>query len=86
MPQDSVSIGLGSSHEMVAKYPTLRFEGTVAFKDVAGKERTQRFRCSADEQRSRLTFDQELPKTLHELQKLPEELDKIRKAIESFKE
>jgi hypothetical protein len=53
---------------------------------VAGKERTQRFRCSADEQRSRLTFDQELPKTLHELQKLPEELDKIRKAIESFKE
>jgi hypothetical protein len=81
MPQDSVSIVLGTSLEMVEKYPSLRFEGTVAFKDVAGKERSQRFRCSADEYRSRLTFDQELPKTLHELQKLPEELEKIHKAI-----
>jgi hypothetical protein len=86
MPHDSVSILMGRSNELVRKYPTMRFEGTVEFKDVAGRKRAERFRCSADEHRSRLTFDQELPKTLYELQKLPEELEKIHKAIQSFRE
>ena len=85
MPQDSVSIPLGTNHEMVKKYSLLRFEGTTTFKDAAGKERTQRFRCSADEHRNRLTFDRELPKTLHELQKLPDELAAIRTAVEQIK-
>jgi hypothetical protein len=43
---------------------------------------TQRFVCSADEHRKRLTLDDELPKTLHELQKLPEKLTDIFKAID----
>jgi hypothetical protein len=81
MPHDSVSVLVGRPHELVQKYPTLRFEGTLEFKDATGKRRTQRFVCSADEHRKRLTFDDEMPKTLHDLQEIPEKLTEICKAI-----
>lgn len=86
MPQDSVSILIGRSGELVKKYASMCFEDSVAFKDVAGKKHTQRFRCSANEHRKRLVHDEELPYTLYELQKLPKELAEIRKAIESFRD
>ena len=82
MPHDSVSVLVGTALEIVQKYPILRFEGTLEFKDATGKRRTQRFVCSADEHRKRLTFDDEMPKTLHELQRLPEKLTDICKAIQ----
>ena len=81
-PHDSVSVLVGTALEIVQKYPILRFEGTLEFKDVTGKRRTQRFVCSADEHRKRLTFDDEMPKTLHDLQKIPEKLTEICKAIQ----
>jgi hypothetical protein len=82
MPHDSVSILMGGAHDVLEKYPTMRFEGKLEFKDVTGKHMTQRFVCSADEHRKRLTFDDEMPKTLHDLQKLPEKLMDICKAIQ----
>lgn len=82
MPHDSVSVLVGRTHELVRKYPTMRYEGTLEFKDVTGKHRTQKFVVSADEHRKRLTFDDEMPKTLHDLQKLPEKLTDICKAIQ----
>jgi hypothetical protein len=81
MPHDSVSILVGRPHDLLQKYPTMRFEGTLGFKDATGKYRKQRFICSADEYRKRLTFDNEMPRTLHELQKLPKELTEICAAI-----
>ena len=81
-PHDSVSIFVGTAHEVLEKYPTMRFEGKLEIKDVTGKHITQRFVCSADEHRKRLTFDDEMPKTLHDLQKIPEKLTEICKAIQ----
>jgi hypothetical protein len=81
MPHDSVSLLVGVAHEVFEKYPAMRFEGTVEFKDVAAKQRTQRFLCSADGHRHGLTFDNELTRTLYELQKLPKELTDICAAI-----
>lgn len=86
MPHDSVSIVMGGAHDVLEKYPTMRFEGNLEFKDATGKHMAQRFVCSADEHRKRLTFDDEMPKTLHELQKLPEKLTDICKAIKSVSE
>jgi hypothetical protein len=82
IPHDSVSVLVGRPHELFKNYPTMRFEGTVEFKDVTGKHMKQRFLCSADEYRNRLTFDDEMPKTLHDLQKLPDKLTDICKAIQ----
>jgi hypothetical protein len=86
MPNDSSSVLVGRSGELVKKHPTFYFGGSAEFKDAAGKKHVHRFRCSADEHRSRLVHDEELPYTLHELQKLPKHLTEIRKAIENLKE
>ena len=82
MPHDSTSVLVGRPHELFKKYPTMRFEGTVEFKDVAGNSRSQRFLCSADEHRNRLVFDDEMVKTLRDLQELPDKLTDICKAIQ----
>lgn len=85
IPQDSASVMVGRPNELFKKYPMMRFEGTVQFKDAAGKTRSQRFVCSADEHRKRLVHDEELPRTLYDLQKIPQELAEIRKVIEEFR-
>jgi hypothetical protein len=82
MPRDSVSVLVGVAHDLLEKYPAMRFAGKLEFKDVTGKRITQPFVCSADEFRNRLTFDDEMPKTLHDLQALPEKLTDICKAIQ----
>jgi len=81
MPQESVSVNMGRPHELFKKYPKMRYEGTVEFKDVTGIRIRQEFICSADEHRSRLVHDDEMPRTLYDLQKIPQELAGIRKAI-----
>jgi hypothetical protein len=81
MPQDSVSVNLGRPHELFKKYLDMRYEGAVDFEDVTGRRISQKFICSADEHRSRLVHDDEMPRTLYDLQKIPQELAEIRKAI-----
>lgn len=84
VPQGSVSVLIGRPHELLLKYPVMRFEGTVEFKDVTGKHMTQRFICSADEYRNSLTHDDELVKMFFELQQIPKQLDEISSAIKGI--
>lgn len=81
VPHESVSVLVGRPHELFNKYPAMRFEGIVECKDVTGKHMTQPFICSADEHRSRLVHDDELPRTLYDLQQIPKRLDGIADAI-----
>jgi hypothetical protein len=81
MPHESASIMAGRPSELFKKYPEMRFEGTIEFKDVVGKRRTQRFVCSADEHRKRLFHDDEMVRTLYDLQQIPKKLDDISEAI-----
>jgi len=81
MPQASASMNVGRPHKLFQKYKTMEFGGTVEFKDVEGTEYKQRFKCSADEHRASLTYDDEMTRTLYDLQKLPKGLDVIAKAI-----
>jgi hypothetical protein len=81
MPQASASINVGRPHELFKTYKVMQFSGIVEFKDVEGTEYKQRFKCSADEHRASLTYDDEMTRTLYDIQKLPKGLTDIAKAI-----
>lgn len=80
-PQDSVSVMVGRPQQLFQKYSTMRFEVTFEFRDAAKKKMRAAFVVSADEHRKRLVHDDELPKTLYELQQIPGKLDEIGKEI-----
>ena len=85
-PQASVSVNVGRPRELFKKYPTMRFEGTVRFKDVTRRDISQPFVCSADEHRRGLVHDDELLRTLYDVQQIPKELKKIDKAIQDLRQ
>ncbi|MDR3792005.1 MAG: hypothetical protein P4L03_01370 [Terracidiphilus sp.] len=84
LPQESVSTLVGGSLDMVRKLSMSRFEGTCRFKDASGKHYRDRFICSVDGFQRQQTFDNELPKTLHDLQKVPDGLSKIAERLEKL--
>jgi len=85
MPQGSASVNIGRPHELFRKYPSMRYEGTVEFKDIGGRLIKREFVCSADEHRSQLVHDDEMLRTLYDLQKVPEKLAEIKTAIEKIR-
>ena len=60
------------------------YSGTVEFKDGAGKKRNHKFHLDADCLKGTPMHDEEGPKTHYELQKLPDELAKLRKSIDAI--
>ncbi len=85
VPQQSASVLLGVPQKLFEKYEAMEFAGTLGFKDAAGKRWEHRFRVSADEHRERLVHDDELPRTLYDVQQIPKALDEISKAIQSLR-
>lgn len=82
LPQDSVSTLIGTSTEFVKKLSDCQFEGECSCRDATGKKHVQKFICSVDGSQKQLVHDKELPKTLYELQKLPEEINRIARILE----
>ncbi len=80
-PDQSVSTLVGAAHELVQKYASLRFEGHVEFRDAKNRRTRQGFVCTTQEHGKRLVHDEELPKTLYDLQKIPGQLEKITQAL-----
>lgn len=60
------------------------YTGTLRFKDCLGKERRHKFYLDADCLKGTPTYDEEGLKTHYELQKLPGELEKLRKSIDAI--
>ncbi|MBL8232270.1 MAG: hypothetical protein JNL98_27490 [Bryobacterales bacterium] len=81
MPAASASINVGRPHELFKKYKAMQFSGVVEFRDVNETKYQQGFKFRADEQRASLTYDDEMTRTLYELQKLPNRLEVIAKAV-----
>lgn len=77
LPQESVSTLIGTSHDNVRRLAETQFAGECHFKDGSGKKFRQKFICSVDASQHQLIHDHELPKTLRELQSIPEELSRI---------
>jgi hypothetical protein len=85
LPQESVSTLVGASSKMVREFSNTRFEGECQFKDSNGKTFRQKFICSVDASQQQLVHDNELPKTLRELQDIPKELARIVEQLKDFK-
>jgi hypothetical protein len=86
LPEQTVSTLVGVSTDMVKKYSNMRFEGEAEFKDSNGKSLRQWFVCSTQEHGKRLVHDEELPKTLRELQDIPKQLEKIVDSLNTMSE
>lgn len=85
VPDESVSTLIGTSHDTVRKLSDTRFEGECNYKDASGKRFRQKFICSVDASQKQLLHDNELPKTLHELQNIPKELSRIADQLENLR-
>lgn len=84
LPQESVSTMIGAAHDIVRKLSDAQFEGECHYKDSTGRKFRQKFICSVDASQKQLVHDNELPKTLRELQNIPEELARIAKLLEKI--
>jgi hypothetical protein len=86
LPQESVSTLIGVSSKAVKELSDTRFEGKCEFRDSSGKRFSQDFICSVDANQKQLLHDNELPKTLRELQDIPKELSRIVEQLEKFRQ
>jgi len=82
LPQESVSTLIGASFQIVKELSDTRFEGECWCKDSAGRKFRQKFVCSVDANQKQLLHDNELPKTLRDLQDIPKELARIVEQLE----
>lgn len=85
VPQQSASTHLGTSFEMVRRFGDTVFHGECHYSDSTGRRFRQKFICSVDAHRKQLIHDDEMPKTLKDLQDIPKELARIAERLEDFK-
>ncbi len=78
---ESASVLLGASHKFVNACQDTTYRGTIRYQNASGRRYRKPFVVSAEHERIALTHDEEGPKTLHELQKLPDELKRVANAI-----
>jgi hypothetical protein len=86
LPQESASTLVGASVHIVKELTQSRFEGVCWCKDSTGKKHHDKFTCSVDANQKQLVHDDELPKTLRDLQEVPIELGRIADQLEKFKQ
>lgn len=84
LPQESVSTLIGISIEAVRKLSDTRFGGECHYKDSSGRRFRQKFICSVDAAQKQLLHDNELSKTLRDLQDIPKELARISEQLEKI--
>lgn len=84
LPNGSASTLIGESRAKVQEFGDKKFMGFCTYTDSRGKWYKEAFTLSVEGYRKRLVHDDELPKTLRELQELPEKLGKIEEAIRSL--
>lgn len=73
-PGECASVLLGGSNDFFSKLKDTTCKGTITFKNAAGGTRSTEFVASAEHERNALVHDEEEPKTLYQLQRLPEAL------------
>ncbi len=78
---ESSSVMMGASHRLFNAHADTTRHGTIRYKNGSGREFAVRFMVSAEHERAGLVHDAEEPKTLYELQKLPDELARVAKQV-----
>lgn len=82
---ESTAIALGASHRFFQTHKGRTFRGLVRYKNSSGASRQQRFSFSTEVHQRSLVHDEEEPKTLYELQKLPEMLQAIARELSGLR-
>jgi hypothetical protein len=78
---ENASVLLGASHSFMSRHADTTRSGTVEFENVTGRRYRKPFVVSAEHERISLVHDEEMPKTLRELQRLPDALEGIAQGI-----
>ena len=83
-PKESVSIPIGGSHQFMNQGADLNYSDTIKFENAKAEKCEREFFLSAEMYRTSLVYDEEEVKTHYELQKIPQEIEKLRKEIGSI--
>jgi hypothetical protein len=78
---ESASVVLGSSNTFIRAHTDTTCRGTVSFENASGRRYSKPFVVSAEHERVSLIYDEEMPKTHRELQRLPDEVERVAREI-----
>ena len=81
LPGHSVSTPINTDSEFFKKYENANYEGEITFKDASGKRAQHKFFMSAEQYRQATGYEEEEPRTLHELQNIPKELKNLTQEV-----
>lgn len=84
-PNESVAILIGRPFILFEKYEDMSYSGEVEFKDASGNKRKHAFYLSAEAWRKSPTHDEEELKTHYQIQKIPDEIGRLRRELEYIK-
>jgi hypothetical protein len=80
-PSESASVSLGITHTFLAKVPDTTRRGRITYSNASGRRREKPVVVSAEHERSALVHDAEMPRTLYDIQKIPDALKRIAEEI-----
>lgn len=81
LPGQSVAARLGLDFEMYKKYDDMNYSGIVKFSNASGKTMKHSFFLSAEQYRGAYAYEEEGLKTHYQLQRIPEELKKLKDEV-----
>lgn len=78
---ESISQVIGAHHQFLEAHPDTEYTGFITFQDPSRHSYRRPFRLDARPYAGTPSYDDEAPRTHYELQKIPKELEAIRKAV-----
>lgn len=84
LPGESISQIIGTHHGFLKAHPDTEYTGFITFQDPSRHTYRRPFRLDARPYTGTPIYDDESPRTHYELQKIPKELEAIRKAVEKL--
>ncbi len=82
LPGESIAQYIGAHHEFIKDHPDSDYRGTIEFEDSTGSRFSQEFRLDYRSYEGTPAYDEEALKTHYELQKIPGELQALRREIQ----
>jgi len=83
---ENASVLLGDSHRFFQAHHDTTHTGTIVYANVSGRRYSRSFVVSAEHERVSLVHDEEIPKTLFELQKIPDKLEHVTRELRYLRE
>jgi hypothetical protein len=81
--RESASVLLGSSNAFIGAHADTTCRGIVSYENASGRTFSKPFLVSAEHERAALVHNDEMPKTLWELQQIPDELKHVAAQIKN---